>query len=75
MATKHFSVQTVGWQSEAVLWLINIETNLKKAKTGTICHMHILTYRTERQSINMDKNQRRYQWNNSNLDDILKRRK
>jgi hypothetical protein len=49
--------------------------DLKKVKTVTICYMHILTYRTERQSRNMDKNESRYQWNNSKLDDILKQRK
>jgi len=48
--------------------------DLKKVKTVTICYMHILTYRTERQSRNMEKNQSRYQWHNSILDDILQQK-
>lgn len=49
--------------------------DLKKAKTVLICYMHILTYKTERQNRNMDKNESKYQQNNSKLDDILKHRK
>jgi hypothetical protein len=48
---------------------------LKKIKTVTICYIHILTYRTERHSRNMDKNQSRYQKNNSKLYGTLKCRK
>jgi hypothetical protein len=54
---------------------LTLKWDLKKAKKVSICYMHILTYRTEKHSRNMDKNQSKYQHNNSKSDDILKHRK
>jgi hypothetical protein len=42
MTTKHFSVQTDGYQREAVLWLINIEMGFKEhKKSHNLLHAYI----------------------------------